>query len=134
MKPGQGRRHPQDGYRVSRGPRTGHAERPQPEVHPVEDDEAHGEVELAGVLGVALKVPRVLPQADLLDLPNVDCGDRGDTWGSGRLWEVGLCRNHVSFGGTLSPGEGIPMALWVLWPCVPQGRCPRSPAVACPLA
>lgn len=94
-----------------RGPRTGHAERPQPEVHPVEDDEAHGEVELAGVLGVALKVPRVLPQADLLDLPNVDCGDRGDTGlspaalplrsharGSGRLWEVGLCRNHVFFG------------------------------------
>lgn len=111
MKTGWGRRHPPGWPQGERGPRTGHAERPQPEVHPVEDDEAHGEVELAGVLGVALKVPRVLPQADLLDLPNVDCGDRGDTGlspatlpprsharGSGRLWEVGLCRNHVSFG------------------------------------
>lgn len=38
-------------------PRTSHAERPQPEVHPVEDDEAHGEVELASILRVALEVP-----------------------------------------------------------------------------
>lgn len=56
---------------------TGHAERPQPEVHPVEDDEAHGEVQLASVLGVALEIPGILPQTDLLDLPNVDCGERG---------------------------------------------------------
>lgn len=58
-----------------RGALTGHAERPQPEVHAVEDDEAHAAVQLARVLGVALEVPGVLPQADLLDLPNVDCGE-----------------------------------------------------------
>lgn len=52
--------------------RTCHAECPQPEIHPIEDDEAHSEVQLASVLGVALEIPGILPQADLLDLPDVD--------------------------------------------------------------
>lgn len=38
-------------------PRTSNTKRPQPEVHPIEDDEAHGEVELASIFGVALEVP-----------------------------------------------------------------------------
>lgn len=65
--------HPKDGHREQDGTQhTCHAERPQPEVHPVEDDEAHGEVQLASVLGVALEIPGILPQTDLLDLPDVD--------------------------------------------------------------